>query len=131
LEISGGARRHRLYGYDRPPSNRHAMQTPSSFALGPRRKQDSAQRAALAQIKGWTRARFALGEDVAVSVAELDCTTPGCPPVDTVVAFWTAPERRHHFRIFKRAIEVVEDDLPPSWMKDRLVADEVFGCPCC
>jgi nitrate reductase delta subunit len=107
------------------------MPTPSAFALGPRRKSGAGQRAALARIKDWTRARFGLGEDVVVSVAELDCTTPGCPPVDTVVAFWTAPDRRHHFRIFKPAAEVVADDLPPAWMKDRLVVDEVLGCPCC
>jgi hypothetical protein len=25
----------------------------------------------------------------------------------------------------------VEEDLPPYWMKDRLIIDEIMGCPCC
>ena len=89
------------------------------------------QREALRRIKDWTRARFRLPEDATILVTELACAVPGCPPVDTVVAFWTEGDRRHHFKVFKPAAEVTEDDLPPGWMKDRLVADEVFGCPCC
>lgn len=107
------------------------MTLQTALDTGPFRKKDPAQRAALARVKAWTQARFKLGEDVVVSVAELACTLPGCPPVDTVVAFWTAPDRRHHFRVFKPAVDVTEDDLPPAWMKDRLIVDEVFGCPCC
>lgn len=87
--------------------------------------------AAIRRVKDWVRARFSLDEDVAISVSELACTTPGCPPVDTVVAFWTAPDRRHHFRVFKAVADVTEDDLPPFWMKDRMVVDEIMGCPCC
>ena len=89
------------------------------------------QREALRRIKGWTRARFGLFEDATVLVTEIACTVPGCPPVDTVVAFWTESDRRHHFKVFKPAAEVVEDDLPPRWMRDRLIEDDVFGCPCC
>ena len=88
-------------------------------------------RQALRRVKDWTRARFGLAEDVTILVTEIACAVPGCPPVDTVVAFWTEDDRRHHFRVFKPAAEVVEDDLPPRWMRDRLIEDEMFGCPCC
>ena len=88
-------------------------------------------RQALRRVKDWTRERFGLAEDVTILVTEIACAVPGCPPVDTVVAFWTEDDRRHHFRVFKPAAEVVEDDLPPRWMRDRLIEDEVFGCPCC
>ena len=98
---------------------------------GSSRKKGPDQLAAIRQVKEWVRERFSLDEDVAISVSELACATPGCPPVDTVVAFWTAPDVRHHFRIFKAAQDVTEDDLPPYWMKDRLVVDEIMGCPCC
>ena len=89
------------------------------------------QREALRRVKDWTRARFGLAEDATVLVTEIACAVPGCPPVDTVVAFWTEGDRRHHFKVFKPVAEVVEDDLPPRWMRDRLIEDDVFGCPCC
>ena len=43
--------------------------------------------AALERVRGWTRARFELGDDIAVMVNELACALPGCPPRETVVAF--------------------------------------------
>jgi nitrate reductase delta subunit len=48
-----------------------------------------------------------------------------------VVAFWTEGDKRHHFKVFKPAAEVLPDDLPYSWMKDGLVVPEGFSCDCC
>jgi nitrate reductase delta subunit len=86
---------------------------------------------ALARVREWTRARFDLSEDVAILVSEVACGLPGCPPVETVVAFWTADATRHHFKIFKRVEEVVRDDLPYAWLKDALAAPDGFDCDCC
>jgi nitrate reductase delta subunit len=94
-------------------------------------KQRDTRLAAVIQVQDWTRARFGLGDDAAVMVSEVECGLPGCPPIETVVAFWTVAETRHHFKVFKPVAEVVEDDLPPAWMKNALVTDETFGCPCC
>jgi nitrate reductase delta subunit len=88
-------------------------------------------REARRRVKDWTRERFRLQEDAAILVTEIACGVPGCPPLETVVAFWTEGDRRHHFKVFKPVVEVGEDDLPPSWMKNALVETEVFGCPCC
>ena len=74
--------------------------------------------------------RFALGEDTAILVAEVACAVPGCPPLETVIAFW-ANERRHHTKVFKPVAEVIEDDLPPRWMKDALAVPDDFECDCC
>jgi nitrate reductase delta subunit len=90
-----------------------------------------AQQDALARVRAWTRDRFALSDDVAMLVTEIACALPGCPPRETVVAFWTAPERRHHFKVFKPAAEVVPDDLPPAWLKDALVIPPGGDCDCC
>jgi hypothetical protein len=76
------------------------------------------------------RAQFRLPDDAAILVSEIACSVPGCPPLETVVAFWTAGERRHHFKVFKPVKEVVHDDLPPGWMKDAL-AFEAGDCSCC
>jgi nitrate reductase delta subunit len=94
-------------------------------------KKSAAHKDALRRVKTWTRERFRLPDDTAILVTELACAVPGCPPIETVVAFWTEADRRHHFKVFKPVAEVVEDDLPPSWMKDALVADEMLGCECC
>ncbi len=93
-------------------------------------RNDRVEAAALDRVRAWTRARFALADDVAVMVNELACALPGCPPRETVVAFWTAPDRRHHFKIFKPAAEVASEDLPPAWLKDALVVAE-GDCDCC
>ncbi|HLH90154.1 MAG TPA: hypothetical protein VKX28_17020 [Xanthobacteraceae bacterium] len=91
---------------------------------------EAARTEMLDRVRAWTRERFALAEDVAVMVSELACALPGCPPVETVVAFWTAPERRHHFKLFKPVAEVTPDDLPPAWLKDSLVLPEGGDCDC-
>jgi nitrate reductase delta subunit len=87
--------------------------------------------AALDRVRAWTRERFALAADAAILVSEVSCALPGCPPRETVVAFWTDNEQRHQFKLFKPVTEVVVDDLPPAWLKNALVAAEGLGCECC
>jgi hypothetical protein len=82
------------------------------------------------RIREWTRARFALTEDETVMVSQVACSVPGCPPIETHVVFWTAAGR-HHFKIFKPLAQVSEDDLPPAFMKNALIALEGFECDCC
>ena len=85
--------------------------------------------AALDRVREWVRARFALGE-AAILVAEVACAEPGCPPIETVIAFWSA-ERRHHFKVFKPVVEVTADDLPPRWYLPALAVADDFQCECC
>ena len=98
-------------------------------SLGPRRNAD--QRDAIARVKALTREHFRLPADAVVLAAENPCAIPGCPPRETIVAFWTGDEKRRHLRIFKPVAEVVAEDLPPWWMRDALAEEEIFGCPCC
>ena len=98
--------------------------------LGPLRK-GPAHEQALDRVTAWTRARFGLADNAAIFVAEIACASPGCPPLETVIAFWTDRDKRHHIKIFKPVADVVESDLPPAWMKNALLATEVFGCECC
>jgi nitrate reductase delta subunit len=103
---------------------------PGSFKLGFRKK-GPAHVEALDRVKVWTRERFRLPEEAPILVAEVTCDLPGCAPLETVVAFWTEGDKRHHFKLFKPVTEVVEDDLPPRWMRDALGEIEGFGCACC
>jgi hypothetical protein len=86
---------------------------------------------ALQRIEAWTRVRFKLAPAETVLVTELACSLPGCPPRETVVAFWTVDATRHHFKVFKRAAEVIEGDLPYAWMKAALAVPEGFDPACC
>jgi len=86
---------------------------------------------AVERLKDWTRARFALAEDETVLVSEIAIALPGFPPLETIVAFWTLDGTRHHFTVFKPVEGVVEDDLPPAWLKDSLALAEGVECACC
>jgi hypothetical protein len=92
-------------------------------------KRDPEHAQALARVREWTRTRFALEDDDSVLVTELACGLPGCPPLETVVAFWSGG-RRHHYKFFKRAAEVALDDFPPRWMKDALAVPDEFEIDC-
>lgn len=98
--------------------------------LGSNRK-SPAQLQALEAIRQWTIQRFSLLPEETAMVTEMACSLPGCPPLETVIAFWTADGKRHHYKIFKPALDVLEDDLPPYWMKDALVVPEGMSCDCC
>jgi len=82
------------------------------------------------RLEEWTRERFRLPEEATVSVSEIACPLPGCPPLETVVAFWIA-EQRYQFKLFKPLAAVVVDDLPFAWLKDALAVHEGVGWDCC
>ena len=88
------------------------------------------QIAAVRRIKAWTRARFSLSDDVVVMVAEVACGMPGCPPLETIVTFWTTADTRHVFKAFKPAGAVTTEDLPPSWMKNAIISHSDDVCCC-
>jgi hypothetical protein len=86
---------------------------------------------ALGRVREWTRRRFKLSDETAILVSQVACGLPGCPPLETVVAFWPDNDKRHHFKLFKPVEEVVYDDLPFAWLKDALAVPDDFACDCC
>lgn len=94
-------------------------------------RQDAGHVRALERVKAWTRESLALAEDETVLVAEVACARQGCPPLETVVTFWTRAGERHWFKVFKPVTEVVFDDLPPAWLKDALYAADAVAGACC
>jgi hypothetical protein len=85
---------------------------------------------ALDRVRVWTGERFKLAPETAILVSELECRLPGCPPLETVVAFWEN-DKRYHFKLFKPVAKVVLDDLPFAWMKSELIVPDDFSCECC
>jgi nitrate reductase delta subunit len=96
---------------------------------------NAAQQQALQSVEAWVRERFRLADAAVVMVAELACQIPGCPPVETVIAFWADPGAaqavRSHLKVFKPVQQVRPEDLPPWWMKDALAATPDWICACC
>jgi len=95
------------------------------------RRKGAAHLDAVERVKDWTRARFSLTDTEIVLVSEIARPLPGCPPLETVVAFWSADGTRHHFTVFKPAEEVREDDVPPAWLREALSASQGIDCACC
>ena len=85
---------------------------------------------AVDRVTQWTRERFRLPKEAAISVAEVACSLPGCAPLETVVMFWIA-EQRYQFKLFKPLAEVVVDDLPFAWLMGALAVQEGAGWDCC
>jgi hypothetical protein len=80
-------------------------------------------------IRGWTRQRFKLAPELAILVSEMACSLPGCPPLETLVAFWTADERRHQFKLYKPMAEVIYDDI--GWLMGTPASHDGAGWDCC
>jgi len=99
--------------------------------FGSARRNDPARLAHADRVKAWTRERFGLAPGAVISVAELACALPGCPPIETAVMFWTTDGVHYHFKVFKPLADVVAEDLPPAWYRDALRVVPGVECSCC
>ncbi len=65
----------------------------------------------IARIRDWTRDALALDEAVLISVNELACPEPGCPPRETVILAMPEGTTPIRARIHKAMAEVTADDV--------------------
>jgi len=64
-----------------------------------------------AVVKGWVTERFGLSDADLISVAELACHEPGCPPIETVVTVHGADGHRRAWRLHKPVAEITAADV--------------------
>lgn len=64
---------------------------------------------AVERIRGWVRSEVD-DDDTTVLVTELECSEPGCPPIETVIALLREGEQVQH-KIHKPIAEVSEADV--------------------
>jgi hypothetical protein len=69
------------------------------------------------EIKAWTREVFGLPDDVVVSVNELACHVPGCPPKETVVLMMFS-DQTVQVSIHKAMLEVTKEDIGQTLSTD-------------
>lgn len=65
----------------------------------------------VAGVKRWVAEAFGLDESILVMVTELQCTEPGCPPIETVIALMGGPEGRRQFKLHARIAEITRDQV--------------------
>ena len=92
-------------------------------------RHDDAFLAALEAVQDWTRLRFRLAPQAAILVSEVACRLPGCPPLETVVAFWTEDDRRHQFKLYKPLRDVRYDDI--GWLIGSPASHDGSSWDCC
>ena len=63
----------------------------------------------LQQLKAWTQELLDLPTDVPISISQLQCHEPGCPPIETVIAVMSQPTQT--FKIHGAAGEATRVDL--------------------
>lgn len=94
---------------------------------GLRRRTSGAEASRVAAL---VRQGLALAASDVVTVVELRCRVPGCPPVETVVLILRGAAR-YRLRVFRPLPDVAADDLPPAWYLPALAFDGVEDCGCC
>lgn len=50
---------------------------------------------AIQRLKTWTYEALELSPDVPISISQLQCHEPGCPPIETVIAVMTQPTQTY------------------------------------
>ncbi|MCP9490097.1 MAG: hypothetical protein MSC31_09510 [Solirubrobacteraceae bacterium MAG38_C4-C5] len=76
--------------------------------LHPRRRIDPV---VAARLRGWALERWTIPEEGSVSVQELECDKPGCPPRETVFVLARGPGETERHKVLKAAADVTRDDL--------------------
>nr|WP_232372714.1 hypothetical protein [Acuticoccus mangrovi] len=62
-------------------------------------------------VKGWVAERFGLSEADLLTIAELACHEPGCPPIETVVTVHGHDGGDRIWRIHKSLAEIDAGDI--------------------
>ncbi|MEM9772918.1 MAG: hypothetical protein AAF889_15235 [Cyanobacteria bacterium P01_D01_bin.73] len=65
--------------------------------------------AALQQLKTWVYDCLKLDPEVAISVSQLQCREPDCPPVETVITILSQPAQ--HYKIHKALDDIERVDV--------------------
>lgn len=63
----------------------------------------------IGRLKAWVREALDMSADVPVSISQLACHEPDCPPVETVIAIMTSPPKQ--YKLHQPISEIVQSDI--------------------
>jgi len=67
--------------------------------------------ALIRKIKDWAYECLPISAEATVSVMELECREPGCPPLETVIAVMEQGKETRQWKFHKSIPEVTREDL--------------------
>lgn len=84
-----------------------------------------------ARVARLVRNGLALPLDTVVSISEIMCQVPGCPPIETLALMWDRDGAPYRLRVFRPLADVRAEDVPPAWYFPALKYDGDSDCGCC
>lgn len=67
------------------------------------------------RLKGWAYDALDLPPDVPISISQLQCHEPGCPPIETVIAVMSQPPQT--FKIHAAVGSISREDMAQAVSK--------------
>ncbi len=67
--------------------------------------------AVIRQIKDWAYECLPISDEATLSVMELECREPGCPPLETVIAAMEQGRQTRQWKLHKAIPDVTREDL--------------------
>ena len=61
------------------------------------------------QLKAWVHEALDISTDIPVSISQLACHEPDCPPVETVIAIMTRPPQQ--FKLHRPLCDIGQSDI--------------------
>jgi len=77
------------------------------FSLGKQSQKASSEKTK--QIKQWIYQALQIDDEISISLSQLQCTEPGCPPIETVINIMTNPVQQ--YKIHKSIAEIEYTDI--------------------
>lgn len=69
------------------------------------------------QIKIWIYELLRLDQETTISISQLQCKEPGCPPIETAVTILIRPIQQ--FKIHKAIAEIEQSDLVQAFKNNH------------
>lgn len=63
----------------------------------------------IAQIKAWIYQKSEIDTEIPISINQLQCHEPNCPPIETVIAVMTTPPKQ--YKIHRSISLITEADI--------------------
>lgn len=76
--------------------------------MATRRHDDNAK---VLELKRMVAECLSLPEEATIMVTELQCSEPGCPPLETVIAVFAGPGKNRQLKIHKPLEDVHREDI--------------------
>lgn len=78
-----------------------------SFSFGKQSQKANSQE--IKQVKQWIYQALQIDDEISISLSQLQCTEPGCPPIETVINVMTNPVQQ--YKIHKSIAEIEYTDI--------------------